>query len=117
MLWGAPHQLSKPYEYESYHSQNKLIFDYSDLHMNMVKESDDHTAKKRIFLSAMANAAIRNNNMPDQEKYLTAQYQSDRNMYRSPVNYIIQGLIQGITHIVPGKNVQKAIEKKKKKKK
>jgi len=100
-----------------YHSQNKLIFDYSDLHMNMVKESDDHTAKKRIFLSAMANAAIRNNNMPDQEKYLTAEYQSERNLYRSPVNYIIQGLIQGITHIVPGKNVQKAIEKKKKKKK
>jgi len=100
-----------------YHSQNKLIFDYSNLHMNMVKESKHHTEKKRFFLSALANAAIRNNNMPGQEKYLTAEYQSERNIYRSPVNYIIQGLIQGITHIVPGKNVQKAIEKKKKKKK
>ena len=100
-----------------YHSQNKLIFDYRNLHMNMVKESEEHTPKKRVFLSAMANAAIRNNNMPDQEKYLTAQYQSERNFYRSPVNYIIQGLIQGIIRIVPGKNVQKALTKKKKKKK
>ena len=100
-----------------YHSQNKLIFDYSNLHMNMIKESEGHTPKKRVFLSAMANAAIRNNNMPDQDKYLTAEYQSERNLYRSPVNYIIQGLIQGITRIVPGKNVQKALEKKKKKKK
>jgi len=98
-------------------SQNKLIFDYSDLHMNMLKESKDHTEKKRLFLSALANAAIRNNNMPGQEKYLTAEYQSERNIYRSPVNYIIQGLIQGIIRIVPGKKVQKALTKEKKKKK
>ena len=100
-----------------FYSQNNLIFDYSDLHMSLVKESEDHTLKKRIFLSAMANAAIRNNNMPDQEKYQTAAYQSERNMYRSPVNYIIQGLTQGIMQIVPGKHVQKALAKKKKKKK
>jgi len=98
-------------------SQNKLIFDYSDLHMNMVKESKDHTEKKRLFLSAVANAAIRNNNIPGEDKYLTANYQSERNMYRSPVNYIIQGLIQGIIRIVPGKNVQKALTKEKKNKK
>ena len=98
-------------------SQNKLIFDYSDLHMNVLKEKENHTAKKRVFLSAIANAAIRNNNMPDQEKYMTAEYQSERNIYRSPVNYIIQGLIQGIMRIVPGKNVQKALTKEKKKKK
>lgn len=98
-------------------SQNKLIFDYSELHMNMVKEKKDHTERKRLFLSAVANAAIRNNNMPGQEKYHIAEYQSERNIYRSPVNYIIQGLIQGIIRIVPGKNVQKALTKEKKKKK
>lgn len=98
-------------------SQNKLIFDYSDLHMNMVKETKEHTERKRLFLSAVANAAIRNNNIPGEDKYLTAGYQSERNTYRSPVNYIIQGLIQGIMRIVPGKNVQKALTKEKKKKK
>ncbi len=99
------------------HSQNSLIFDYSNLHLNMVKDLENHAQKKRLFLSAVANAAIRKNNMPGQEKYLTAKYQTERNIYRSPVNYIIQGLIQGIIRIVPGKNVQKAITKEKKKKK
>lgn len=97
-----------------HHSQNKLIFDYSNLHMNVIKEQKNHTSKKRVFLSAIANAAIRKNNMPDQEKYITAEYQSERNIYRSPINYIIQGLIQGIIRIVPGKNVQKALTKEKK---
>lgn len=98
-------------------SQNTLVFDYSDLRVNVVKESEDHILKKRVFLSSLANAAIRNNNMPDNEKYQTAQYETERNIYRSPINYIIQGLIQGIMRIVPGKTVQKALTKDKKKKK
>jgi len=101
----------------AYQSQNKLIFDYSNLHINMIKELENHRSKKRLFLSAIANAAVRNDNLPGQEKYQTATYQSEPNIYRSPVNYIIQGLIQGITRIVPGKNVQKALTKEKKKKK
>ena len=98
-------------------SQNTLAFDYSDLHINMMKELEDHTLKKRAFLSSIANAAIRNNNIPGTEKYQTAKYQTERNIYRSPINYIIQGLIQGIMRIVPGKTVQKALTKEKKKKK
>ena len=101
----------------AYQSQNKLIFDYSNLHINMIKELENHRSKKRLFLSAIANAAVRNDNLPGQEKYQTATYQSEPNIYRSPVNYIIQGLIQGIARIVPGKNVQKALTKEKKKKK
>ena len=76
--------------------------------------------KKKVLLSAIANTAIRANNLPGQKKYLTSDYQSQRNIYRSPINYIIQGLIHGFTRIVPGKNVQKLInkdEKKSKKKK
>lgn len=101
----------------AYQSQNKLVFDYSNLHINMIKELENHRSKKRLFLSAVANAAIRNDNLPGQEKYQRAEYQSEPNIYRSPVNYIIQGLIQGIARIVPGKNVQKALTKEKKKKK
>jgi hypothetical protein len=101
----------------AYQSQNKLVFDYSNLHINMIKELENNRSKKRLFLSAVANAAIRNDNLPGQEKYQRAEYQSEPNIYRSPVNYIIQGLIQGIARIVPGKNVQKALTKEKKKKK
>ena len=102
------------------HSQNKLVFDYSDLHLIMINEKSKNKHKKKVLLSAIANTAIRANNLPGQKKYLTSDYQSQRNIYRSPINYIIQGLIHGFTRIVPGKNVQKLInkdEKKSKKKK
>ncbi len=100
----------------AHQSQNKLIFDYSGLHINVLKEREDHTERKRLLLSAIANAVVHNENIPGQEKYLTAEYQSERNIYRSPINYIIHGLMQGITRIVPRKNVQKALNKEKKKK-
>ncbi len=101
-------------------SHNKLVFDYSNLHVKMITDNSKHKDKKKVLLSAIANGAIRPNNLPDQKKYLVAEYQSERNAYRSPINYILQGLIHGFTRIVPGKVVQKIIimeDKKKKKKK
>lgn len=98
-------------------SQNKLSFDYSDLHVNLINEKGKHKSKKNVLLSAIANAAIRPNNLPDQNKYLVAEYQSKRNIYRAPMNYIVQGIIQGVTRIVPEKHLQKMIIKDKKNKK
>lgn len=98
-------------------SQNKLVFDYSDLHLKLINEKSKNKSKKKVLLSAIANIAIRANNLPGQKKYLTANYQSKRNKYRSPINYIIQGLIKGFTRIVPGKGAQKMINKNAKKKK
>ena len=92
-----------------YTSQNKLIFDYSDLHLNIIKENADKKVKKMALESFIANSAIRNNNIPSDKKYLTADYKYNRNIYRSPINYIIQGLMHGFTRIVPGKGVQKLI--------
>lgn len=96
-------------------SQNKLVFDYSDLHLKLINE--ESKGKKKVLLSAIANGAIRPNNLPGQKKYLIANYRSVRNAYRSPINYIVQGLVQGFTRIVPGKFVQKLIIKDSKKKK
>ena len=101
-------------------SHDKLVFDYSNLHVKMITDNSKHKDHKKVLLSAIANGAIRTNNLPDQKKYLVAEYQSERNAYRSPINYILQGLIHGFTRIVPGKVVQKIIimeDKKKKKKK
>ncbi|NND80657.1 MAG: DUF748 domain-containing protein [Maribacter sp.] len=98
-----------------YRSQNKLVFDYSDLHLKLINEADK--GKKKVLLSAIANGAIRPNNLPGQKKYLTANYSSVRNPYRSPINYIVQGLVQGFTRIVPGTFVQKLINKDSKKRK
>jgi hypothetical protein len=96
-------------------SLNRLVFDYDNLHVKLINEN--HNGKKKSLLSAIVNSAIRKNNLPDQKKYLIAEYQFERNKYRSPINYIIKGLIQGVTKIVPGKFAQKMIVKKKKKKK
>ncbi len=90
-------------------SHNKLVFDYSNLHVKMITDNSKHKDKKKVLLSAIANGAIRPNNLPGQKKYLVAEYQSERNSYRSPINYILQGLIHGFTRIVPGKVAQKII--------
>lgn len=99
------------------YSQNNLIFDYSDLHVKLIKEKENHKYKKRPIISMIAEAAIKNNNFPEHQNYLIATYQSERNHYRSPVNYIIQGMVKGVVQIVPGKNIGKAVSKEKKKKK
>lgn len=99
------------------HSQNSLIFDYQDFHVNLVKEKENHKFKKRAIISMIADAAVKTNNFPEHHNYLTAKYQTERNIYRSPVNYIVQGLVKGAARIVPGKNIGNAVTKDKKKKK
>ena len=98
------------------HSQNSLIFDYSDLHVDLVKEKENHKFKKRPIISMIADATVKNSNFPEHHNYLTATYQTERNRYRSPVNYIVQGVVQGAARIVPGKNIGNAVTKDKKKK-
>ena len=100
-----------------YISQNNLTFDYSNFHVVLLKEKENHKFKKRPIITMIADATVKNNNLPDQKNYLTATYQSERNIYRSPVNYIIHGLVQGAARIVPGKNIGNMITKDKKKKK
>lgn len=99
----------------AYQSQNKLVFDYSNLHVKLLNEKSKDKSKNMGFLSAVANTAIRANNLPGEKNYLVASYQSNRNVYRSPVNYIVKGLIDGCIRIVPGKGVQKMIIKEDKK--
>jgi len=96
-------------------SQNNMVFDYSNLAVKLLNEKNKDKSKNMGFLSAIANTAIRANNLPGQQNYLVAAYQSKRNVYRSPVNYIVQGLIHGFTRIVPGKAVQNIINKDDKK--
>jgi hypothetical protein len=83
----------------------------------LIYEKSKKESNKKTILSAIANSAIRPNNLPGQKKYLHAEYQSERNKYRSPINYITQGLISGFTRIVLGKAVQKLINKEDKKSK
>lgn len=101
----------------THQSKNNLIFDYQNLQVALIKKKENHKYKKRPMISAIAQAAVKNNNYPEQQNYLTSSYKMERNQYRSPVNYIVQGLIKGIASIVPGKNIGKEFTKDKKKKK
>lgn len=115
MVSGKMSRIQLQMEAGPIHSQNNLLFDYSDLQLKLIKENSKDKSKKKVLLSAIANTAIRDHNMPGQDKYLSAEYQSERNIYRSPVHYIIHGLINGFTRIVPAKGLQKMINKDKKK--
>ena len=92
-----------------YSSRNSLKFDYSDLKINVPKEGKDHEMHTNALMSTLANTAIRHHNLPDQGKYLTAQYDSERNLYRGPFNFMWKSLSDGMAHIVPGTFVQKII--------
>lgn len=92
-------------------AENKLIFDYTDLHVQVF--SKKNTGKKKYFLSKIGNVAIRKNNYPELKKYRTVSYQTERNIYRSPVNYFISGLIDGIVRVVPKKGIRKIMHKNK----
>ena len=64
---------------------------------------------------------VRDQNLPSDKKYRTASYTSKRNIYRSPFQYIVSGVFDGVKEIVPAKSVKllfnpKAKQKKKRKK-
>lgn len=117
MLSGYIQKIKYHMEANSVYSNNHLVFDYKDLNLEVLKEEDTNEPKRRVFQSAIANAAIHPSNMPGDKKYSTATYSYQRNIYRSPINYIIHGLIEGFTYIVPKKGIQNLLHKKKKPKK
>ncbi len=45
-------------------SQNNLIFDYNNLNVNLIKEQENHKFKKRVIISMIAQAAVKNDNFP-----------------------------------------------------
>jgi hypothetical protein len=100
-----------------YQSQNRLVMDYEDLYLTVISEENDGSQHKNGFISSIANVAIRHNNLPEERGYQTASYKSKRNIYRSPFQYIVAGILEGQKLIVPAKGLQSILKTKKKKKK
>ena len=90
-------------------AHNKMEFEYENLKVEVLKETGDHEFKKHGLFTSIANTALRNHNKPDYGKYLTADYVSTRNLYRSPFNFMTHSLADGMMHIVPGTIVQKLL--------
>ena len=90
-------------------AHNKMEFKYENLKVEVLKETGDHEFKNHGLYSTIANTALRSHNKPDYGKYLTAEYVSTRNPYRSPFNFMTHSLADGMMHIVPGTLVQRII--------
>jgi len=89
-----------------YQSQNTLVMDYEDLQLSVYEDYNDGTHHKKGFVTSLANAAIRKENLPGDKKYYTASYTTKRNIYRSPVQHIVAGVLDGVKYIVPVRGLQ-----------
>ena len=85
--------------------------DYENLYLTVYKEEADGSQHKKAFLSSIANAAVRHDNLPKEKGYLKASYTTKRNIYRSPFQHIVAGVLDGAKRIVPGKGIQSMINK------
>ncbi len=98
-------------------SENRMVLDYRDLKMGVIKDTKKEAGKKKELFSTIANSAVRADNLPDDKKYVIAEYTSERNIYRGPFNFIWQGVKDGMAHIIPVGSVRMVIGATGKKKK
>lgn len=109
IISGKSDRIHLEMEASEHSSHNRMEFEYEDLKVEVLKETKDHEFKNHGLYSAIANSALRNHNKPEYGKYLTADYVSVRNVYRSPFNLMTHSLADGMMHIVPGTFVQRII--------
>ena len=81
-------------------SANRLVIDYDDLGLAVLKDKH-HELHKRGLVSAIANSMIRKVNLPEEKHYQVAEYESYRNIYRGPFNYMWQTTKEGLLFILP----------------
>ena len=81
-------------------SSNVLVMDYDSLGLAVV--ADYHKDYKvKPLISTIANGAIRKTNLPDHKHYHVAEYQSYRNIYRGPFNFMWATVKEGMMILVP----------------
>ncbi len=95
-------------------SKNTLILDYKNLELALLVENKESELKRLGFLSGLFNSAIRQNNMPSEKGYQSAEYISTRNQERGPFNFMWQGIKDGMVYIIPSDAAALLINQKKK---
>lgn len=95
---GRMEKLAITMDASRYYSSNFMKFEYQDLKL----ELRDEEAQKKKLMSALANILTSSNNLPENNNYKTATFQTDRNIYRGTFNLIWESLREGMMEIVPG---------------
>ncbi|TFV92356.1 DUF748 domain-containing protein [Algoriphagus kandeliae] len=96
---GMLHKFELQMEATEYSAQNTLTFDYEDFQIEIGKKGESGNVNK--FATLAGNMALRTNNLPDAKNYRIATYQSTRNVYRGPFNFIWETSKEGIMEIIP----------------
>ncbi len=97
-------------------SNNQFLFTYSDLKVALLTESRKEEFNNIGFLSGLANSAVRGSNLPEDQHYFATQnFITQRNLQRSPFNFMWTSIKDGLTIIVPSGTASLFIKKKKKK--
>lgn len=85
-----------------YSSQNRFRFDYSGLKVDLLVASRTEEFKDLGWLSGLANSAVSPDNIPGSNGYTDVQsYSTERNIRRSPFNYMWLCIKDGMAIIVP----------------
>jgi hypothetical protein len=97
---GNAHKIDLKMNASRTQSTNTLVVDYDSLGLAVLKDRA-HDYKKRGLISSIANSAIRHTNLPDHKHYQVAEYDSYRNIYRGPFNFMWETAKEGMLFIVP----------------
>ncbi|WP_297335583.1 DUF748 domain-containing protein [Algoriphagus sp.] len=98
---GRLHELKLQMRAQESGSENKVWFDYSDLSLQVLNGARNN--RKNGFLTLMAGLAISKENRVEHKNYQKAQFNSQRNPYRGPFNFIWENTKTGMEEIVPSK--------------
>jgi len=118
---GIAHKIDFKMNARRTEAANVLRVDYDSLGLTVLKDYG-YAHNKRGLISSIANSAIRKTNMPDTKHYHVPEYNSFRNIYRGPFNFMWESAKEGMLYIVPTGamgllvgNPEKKAEKKQKK--
>lgn len=84
------------------YASNYMKFHYRDLKLELRDEDDN----KKKLMSTLSNILISSNNLPENNNYKTATFQTQRNIYRGTFNLIWESLREGMLEIAPGDLMQ-----------
>ena len=97
---GDIHKIDLKMNAQRTEASNVLMMDFDSLGLAVLKDHG-HDYKRRGLISAIANGAIRSTNLPEHKHYQIAEYQSYRNIYRGPFNFMWATVKEGMLFLVP----------------
>lgn len=96
---GNAHQFRLRMDANTRQSRNTLNFDYDNLNLSVLK--NDRGSEKKGLLSVLANAFVKSDNDASKGSFSDIEYTTERNIHRSPFNFMWLSIKDGIREIVP----------------